>query len=153
MRYWSSKPVTDFNGSKARVQADMDAVAQGKAYFWAICQAPGGEVIGKCCLFNLHESNHRAEVGYLLNRRCWGRGFISEAVHCMIDYAFDQLNLHRLEADTDPENLGSLRVLEKLGFKPEGYFRERWLIGGQWLDSAMLGLLKSERVKMPQGEK
>lgn len=153
MRYWSSKPVQNLAGTRARVQADVDAAKQGKGLFWAICINPGGEVIGKCCLFDFNESNRRAEVGYVLNRSYWGRGLMTEAMRCMIDYAFDQLKLHRLEADTDPENRGSLRLLEKLGFKTEGHFRERWFIDDQWLDSTMLGLLVSERVKPPQGKK
>lgn len=149
MRYWSSVPVKNMAAARALVQADVDAVEQGKAWFWAICLKPGGEVIGKCVLFNFSERNYRAEVGYVLNRAYWGRGLMSEAVQCMTDFAFDLLGLHRLEADTDPENLGSLRLLEKLGFKKEGFFRERWFVGGQWLDSTMLGLLKTERVKLP----
>ena len=62
----------------------------------------------------------------------------------VLDYAFNVLELHRLEADTDPENAASLALLEKFGFRREGLFRERWYINGKWLDSVMLGLLKQD---------
>jgi RimJ/RimL family protein N-acetyltransferase len=52
--------------------------------------------------------------------------------------------LHRVEADVDPENGASIRLLERLGFQREGYFRERWFTFGSWKDSAMYGLLASD---------
>ena len=54
------------------------------------------------------------------------------------------MGLHRVEADVDPENAGSIRLLERLGFRREGLFRERWFTFGSWKDSAMFGLLLSE---------
>ena len=62
----------------------------------------------------------------------------------MVTFAFDDLGLHRLEADTDPGNTGSLRLLEKLGFRQEGLFRDRWFVYEEWQDSVMLGLLKPD---------
>jgi len=83
-------------------------------------------------------------VGYILNRKYWGKGLMTEALTCLLNHAFDTLDLHRLEADTDPDNSASLAVLEKLGFQREGYFRERWFVHGKWHDSVMLGLIRSE---------
>ena len=68
----------------------------------------------------------------------------SEAMSSVLDYVFKDLDFHRLEADTDPNNLASLALLEKLGFRREGYFRERWFVHEKWHDSVMLGLLRSE---------
>ena len=69
---------------------------------------------------------------------------MTEVMSSMIDFAFDELDLHRLEADSDTENTGSLALLEKLGFQHEGLFRQRWRVYGEWQDSAMLGLLKPD---------
>ncbi|HSM68108.1 MAG TPA: GNAT family protein, partial [Xanthomonadales bacterium] len=68
-----------------------------------------------------------------------------------IDHAFNGMGLHRLEADTDPANTGSLRLLERLGFQREGLFRQRWRVYGQWQDSVMLGLLKPDWLQARQG--
>ena len=99
-------------------------------------------MIGKCILFQYSADNRRAEIGYILNRDYWQQGLMFEALTAMIDFAFIRLNIHRLEADVDPENAGSLAILEKLGFKREGLFRDRWRVYDDWQDSVMLGLIK-----------
>ena len=99
-------------------------------------------MIGHFVLFNISKVNRRAEVGYILNREFWGRGYASEVLSRMIRYCFETEGMGRLEADVDPENTGSLKLLERHGFEREGYFRKRWYFRGQWLDSVMFGLLK-----------
>ena len=98
-------------------------------------------MIGKCILFRFNHANHHAEIGYILNRNYWRRGLMQQALEAVIEFAFTTLDLHRIEADVDPQNTGSLAILEKLGFEREGLFRERWLHDGAWVDSVMLGLL------------
>jgi RimJ/RimL family protein N-acetyltransferase len=65
-----------------------------------------------------------------------------QALEAVIGFSFKTLKLHRIEADVDPLNEGSLGVLEKLGFEREGLFRERWFLYGEWADSVMLALIK-----------
>jgi ribosomal-protein-alanine N-acetyltransferase len=144
MKYWSSEPVTDMAGAQKLVQADIDWVKDGHALLWAITLPSSDKVLGKCVLFQFSPENRRAELGYVLNRSHWGQGLMTEVLEAVIPYAFDRLNLHRIEVDTDPENGGSLRILEKLGFLHEGLFKDRWYVHGQWHDSAMLALLNSE---------
>jgi len=86
-------------------------------------------------------ANRRAEIGFMLNRDYWRQGLMYQALEAVITFAFDTLKLHRIEADTDPGNTGSLALLEKLGFEREGLFRERWFVNGKWDDSVMLALL------------
>ena len=74
----------------------------------------------------------------------WARGYVSEALPALIDHAFGPLELNRLEADIDPDNAASKRVLERHGFVPEGVLRERWIVRGKPSDSAMYGLLARE---------
>ena len=86
----------------------------------------------------------RAEIGYCLRSAHWGRGYMGEALSALIDHAFGVLKLRRLEADVDPNNAGSLRILDRMGFQREGLLRERWNVGGEIQDSALLGLLARE---------
>jgi [ribosomal protein S5]-alanine N-acetyltransferase len=86
----------------------------------------------------------RAELGYCLRSPFWRRGYMGEALAALIDYAFATLKLRRLEADVDPGNAGSVRLLERMGFTREGLLRERWNVGGQIGDSAFFGLLARE---------
>lgn len=144
MKYWSSEPMKGLDEAQKYVAQDLDAVNQGRAVIWSITEKNRDVAIGKCILFQFSESNRRAEVGYVLNRQYWGRGIMSEAMAAVIEYAFGDAGLHRLEADTDPDNAGSLKMLERLGFQREGLFRDRWFVYGVWQDSVMLGLLKTE---------
>ena len=144
MEYWSSQPVKSIEGARKLVQADVDWVKQGSAVLWAIAEPSSNKALGKCVLFQFSKENQRAELGYVLTRERWGIGLMTEVMTKVIDFAFDELGLHRLEADTDTLNAGSLALLGKLGFQQEGVFRQRWKVYGEWQDSAMLGLLKPD---------
>jgi RimJ/RimL family protein N-acetyltransferase len=102
-----------------------------------------GEVIGNVNLHRFFESNRRCEVGYAVATAHQGRGYASEALGAVIEYGFRELDLDRFEADINPANTASARVLERLGFRKEGYMPERWIIRGEKADSAFYGLLKS----------
>ena len=142
LEYFAREPIKDLQEAEQMVADNFSWEGDSKARFWAICLADSDQIIGTFTLFHIDEANRRAEVGYILNREFWGRGFASEALRRMIDYCFDEFGLARLEADVDPENLSSLKLLERHGFEREGYFRKRWLMRGKWFDSVMFGLLK-----------
>jgi RimJ/RimL family protein N-acetyltransferase len=67
-----------------------------------------------------------------------------EALHALLGFAFDVLDLHRIEADVDPRNVPSIRTLERLGFQREGYLRERWQVNGEIQDALFYGLLRPD---------
>jgi RimJ/RimL family protein N-acetyltransferase len=142
MLYWSSEPITSLEEADDRIQQEIDWHSKEKCFNWAIALPDSNQFIGKICLFQFNEQNRRAEIGYVLHRKHWGKGYMSEAMEFMLAFAFGELGLHRIEADTDPENLPSLALLEKFGFQREGLFRDRWFVHDKWHDSVMLGLLK-----------
>ncbi|MEW6131301.1 MAG: GNAT family protein [Acidobacteriota bacterium] len=144
MRYWSSPPMRELADAEALLQ-DIGAGFQQKTLFqWGVALTSTHQVIGTCTLFHLDSKNRRAEIGYALAREQWGKGIMQEALTALVDFAFNSLDLHRIEADVDPRNHKSLRLLERLGFIKEGLLRERWLVGGEVQDSMMLGLLRRE---------
>ena len=144
MKYWSDSPVPGLGEAESMIHADLALASKGAAIFWAVVLADTNEVIGKFTLMNHSVQNRRAEVGFILNRQFWGQGLMTEALTGVIEFAFNELGLHRLEADTDINNAGSLAVMEKLGFQREGLFRDRWHVHDQWQDSMMLGLLQPD---------
>jgi len=144
MKYWSSTPVTKIDDALEVLRQDLESDAKGNSMCWAVTLKGQDEMIGKCILFQFNQPNHRAEIGFILNRDYWRQGFMRQALEAVIDFAFTTLKLHRIEADVDPENAGSLGVLEKLGFQREGLFRDRWLLDNEWADSVMLGLVNSD---------
>jgi ribosomal-protein-alanine N-acetyltransferase len=83
------------------------------------------------------------EIGYILARDHWGKGIAAEAVSAVIDQLFAE-GQRRIFADTDPENTASLALLDRLGFKREGYLRAEWETHIGVRDSVILGLLSDE---------
>jgi RimJ/RimL family protein N-acetyltransferase len=84
------------------------------------------------------------EIGYIFARAAWGQGVAHESVACVIDHIFASMRARRIYADTDPDNSGSIALLERLGFVREGYLREEWETHIGVRDTALYGLLKRE---------
>jgi RimJ/RimL family protein N-acetyltransferase len=145
MRYWSSLPMTDVAEAHKLLEHVQDCFARKTLFQWGVAMNGKDEtIIGTCTLAHLDPNNRKAQVGYALGREHWGKGYINEALTALLDFAFGELNLHRVEADIDPYNDASIRVVEKLGFQREGYLRESWIIGGEVKDALYFCLLKRE---------
>jgi RimJ/RimL family protein N-acetyltransferase len=144
MEYWSKEPISSIKEAESLILQDIEWSESDKCICLGVALADSNLIIGKITLFQLDEQNRRAEIGYVLDWRHWDKGYMTEAMGWLLDYAFDELKLHRLEADTDPDNLPSLALLEKFGFAREGLFRDRWWVHGKWHDSVMLGLLDED---------
>ena len=115
--------------------------AAGAGLVLHITGAATGLVAGTVSLFALNRAQKRAEVGYALAANVWGRGYATEALKLAVDFAFETVGVARLEADIDPRNEASCRLVERIGFVREGLLRERWHVAGEATDSAMYGLL------------
>jgi ribosomal-protein-alanine N-acetyltransferase len=141
-RYWSSEAWTEMEQARQAIAATMAAYADGSGVRFGIALRGSGELIGNVSLHHFFEQNRRCEIGYALASKHWGQGYATEALGAAIQYGFDALDLNRIEADIDPRNIGSGRVLEKLGFKKEGFMPERWIVFGEFADTVNYGLLK-----------
>ncbi len=101
------------------------------------------ELIG---VINLNEivrgAFESAYLGYYIFSEFEKQGFMSEALNLLIDYAFDCLQLHRLEANIQPNNINSLRLVEQCGFVREGYSKKYLRIEGQWQDHVRYAITK-----------
>jgi RimJ/RimL family protein N-acetyltransferase len=144
MRYWSRPPMQERSEAEASVRRAKGFFPDRVGLRWSIARPSDDWMLGHVSLFNFSEQSGRADLGYGLAREHWRQGFMHEALTAVVDYAFGPLGLRRLEADTHPRNLASLRALERLGFAREGLLRERWQVGDEISDSAVLGLLARE---------
>jgi RimJ/RimL family protein N-acetyltransferase len=118
--------------------------ARGESIQYVLTDRASTLAIGTCLLFRYEESSARAELGYVLGRSHWGRGIMREALVAVIDCAFGAYGLRRLEAEVNPLNQASSRLLESLGFAREGQFRKRWIDKGVAHDTIIYGLLSDE---------
>ena len=141
-RYWSSGPWTGIEQARESIEQALADYANGTAARFAIELAEQPGMIGQVSLHKFVDASRRCEVGYALARPYWAQGYIGEALRAVLDYAFRELELNRVEADIDPDNVASARVLERLGFRKEGYMPERWIVHGEPADTAYYGLLR-----------
>ena len=144
MRYWSWPAFTDIGQARRLLDDIRTHAANGTLFQWGIALNDTDAVIGTATLYQLDRAHRRGEIGFALARRAWGGGYATEAITRLLRHAFEDLDLHRIEADPDPQNIASIRVLERQGFKYEGLLRERYFLNGVAMDAAWYGLLRRE---------
>lgn len=134
--FWSGPAHTSVEQTRAYVQETL-AIANSRV--WAITEA-GGEALGRVGLFVLREGV--GELGIIMRRDATGRGLASKAIKLVCDYAFNELGLHRLAADIDPDNSASLSLFLRAGFQREGLLRGNWKTHLGIRDTVMMGKLR-----------
>lgn len=111
-------------------------------YHFGIFLSTNDSLIGSVNLYQVRrEPVFNAIVGYVLDQEQNGKGYMTEAVKQLVDFAFNTIHLHRLEAGVMPHNIGSIRVLEKAGFQKEGIARSNVKINGEWKDHQILAII------------
>lgn len=108
---------------------------------WGIALKNEPKLIGTVVLMNFKKEHYRAEFGYALHPDHWRKGIMNEVAEAVIAYAFNEIKLHSLEANINPGNTGSQKLLEKNGFVREAYYKENFFWEGKFLDSAIYSLL------------
>ncbi|MBM6497960.1 GNAT family N-acetyltransferase [Flavobacterium macrobrachii] len=104
-------------------------------------------IIGRCGLHNWNKEHQRAEIGYTISDENFKRkGLMTEAVSSIIDYGFNELKLHRIEALVGSYNIPSLKIIENNFFIKEGLLRQHYLIAGKFVDSVVYSLLHNEYI-------
>jgi ribosomal-protein-alanine N-acetyltransferase len=115
---------------------------------WAIEEKKSKQLIGTMGFWRIEKENYRGEIGYILNPKWHNKGIMHEALSVAIPFAFEQLQLHSIEAVIDPENIASAKLLEKNNFRREGLFKENCFYEGKFLDSAVYSLVKGIDYKL-----
>lgn len=111
---------------------------------WIIEDKHSKAVAGYCLIFKLDRINCRAEIGYALKPEYWGKGIAKETIEKLAEFGFREMKLHSIEANINPNNINSRKVLEKAGFKKEAHFRENYFYNGKFLDSEIYCIIESD---------
>ncbi|MDR1435650.1 MAG: GNAT family N-acetyltransferase [Puniceicoccales bacterium] len=114
--------------------------------YWAITDIESGRLIGITSL-TLDCHNRKGDIGYWLDKGHWGRGLMTESCWSVVHYGFDDLKLHRVEISHMIGNIGSQKVIEKLGFQLEGVTREAHYKDGRFMDVKIYGMLDVDFVR------
>ncbi len=109
------------------------------------------EVIGSASVWTTSPEHRAGELGYTIRRDCWGDGHASEVARLLVELGFDQLGLERLAATCDPENVASVRVLEKAGLRREGLLRGLYVVRGRRRDRLVFGCLRTDLIETRSG--
>ncbi|KWX73144.1 GNAT family N-acetyltransferase [Paenibacillus jilunlii] len=152
-KIWSDPAVTKFmnvscftneNQAKAMINLLDNLYQEGKAIRFSIINIESNEIIGSCGYNSLDFEDAKAEIGYDLAKSFWGKGYASEAIRSLLDYAFSSLNLNRIEAKVEPENVNSIKLLQKLDFTFEGSLRQCERVDGRLKDLNIYSRLISD---------
>ena len=125
-----------------RIKTNNERSENDLYYSFGIFLKETEEFIGIIMLAEVLRGNLQScFVGYYLDEAQNGKGFTTEAVQLVVDYAFNELKLHRIEAGVMPHNIGSIKVLLKSGFHKEGIAKKNVKINGKWEDHQVLAIL------------
>ncbi len=114
------------------------------SYHFAAVLRADDRLIGWCGLSLKDRDRQIAELGYDLDRACWGAGYMTEAARALVGWGFAALRLHRVYAECHPANAASRRIVQKLGMTYEGHLRENIWVKGSWWDTIVYAVLEHE---------
>ncbi len=154
LAFWGDDAVTEYTDFESySSMAKIEEIIHGiRSYFekqggirFGIFLKDGGKLIGTCG-FNswVTERGNRGEIGYDLHQNYWRQGYMYEALKEILQYGFQEMKLHRIEADVDPHNVASQKLLEKIGFTKEGCLRDVGYWKGQYWTNWIYGILENE---------
>jgi ribosomal-protein-alanine N-acetyltransferase len=109
---------------------------------WAITLKDNTQLIGIIGHYRIQTENYRAEIGYMILPQYHGKGIAAEAIKAVVEYGFEEMQLHSIEAIIDPENQASEKVLLKSGFVKEAHIKENEYYNGKFIDTVIYSLLR-----------
>ena len=144
VRYLGRPPQT-LEQVRIRLQRMRDDMDRGEAAFWVMTDPGADWALAYLGFFRWDAPHQTAELGYVVSPSRWGQGLMREVLPVLVRHGFEVLGLHRMEARIDPGNVASIKLVERLGFRPEGALRDRTLNEDGTRERLLLfGLLRPE---------
>ncbi|HTI15311.1 MAG TPA: GNAT family protein [Dictyobacter sp.] len=140
---WTQRTEVDVR-SFVRMFCNWSKETPRRRFQIAIVLKENGRLIGNGGLRKYAAHSEIADIGYELDPRYWGRGYATEAARRLLQFGFEELNLHRIWADCIEENTASAHVLEKIGMRYEGLQRETEWMKGRWWSIKLYGMLEKD---------
>ena len=141
MRYIDRPLAQTTEDALALIQLITDMLQKNEAITWGIFRKEGSSLLGTIGFWRIQKEHYRAEIGYLLHPTLQGQGLMQEAVKAVLQYGFETMQLHSVEANVNPANAASIKLLERSGFLREAHFKENYFYNGRFLDSLIYSLL------------
>lgn len=144
LMFSASSPMNSLEKAIELIDRFNNSFKQKTAIQWAITVKENDTLIGTCGSYDWDKKDRKIDIGYLLIPSVWGKGYATEAARAMIKWNFDNLNIHRIQADCTSGHTASENVLLKCGFVEEGIWRESCWEHGRFVDIKQFGLLQKE---------
>ena len=144
MKYIDKTPAETLDDADEFITKITELEKNNEVVTWAIVLKGDSKLIGTICYWNIQKEHYRAEIGYVLHPDYWGKGIMQEALLEIFSYGFNVMKLHSIEANVNPDNSASIKLLEKNNFSREAYFKENYFYDGKFLDTAIYSLLTNE---------
>lgn len=142
MKYIDREKTKSLEEAVAFIQKVNANIDNNESIMWAITlQDNPNTLIGNIGFWRIMNQHYRSEIGYMLHPDFWNMGIMKEALLAAINFGFNEIKLHSIEAHINPENTASGVLLEKTGFIREAYFKEDFYFRGKFIDSAIYSLL------------
>ncbi|MBQ3761463.1 MAG: GNAT family N-acetyltransferase [Clostridia bacterium] len=135
---------TSVSDTKAYIRYMLRKYRAGEPSSWCIVEKSTDKVVGTIGYMWYQKDNSSAEVGYSLARRCWNRGYMTEALRAVLDYTFRELGFNRVEAQHETDNGASGAVMRKCGMQKEGTLRSRLYNKGKYVDVDLYAILRKD---------
>ena len=145
MRYIPRPLAKSREDAMSHIDMVTKAVHNNESILWAITYKENNELIGMICLLRFQLEHFRTELGYILHPAFHRQGIMHEALQPVIDYAFNILKFHSIEAVIDPENAASEKLLLKNHFVKEAHLKENEYYDGRFLDTVIYSLLNKAK--------
>lgn len=142
MKFIPRPLVTNLDDAIAHIDMINDKIEKNQGINWGMVIKGTSKIIGIIGHYRIQPENHRSEIGYMFLPEHHGKGYATEAIKAIVNYGFNDMNLHSIEAVIDPENSASEKTLLKNGFVKEAYILENELFEGKFWDTVIYSLLK-----------
>ena len=132
---------SSIEGARKHLRVKSNAFKQKKNLTWGIVKRGSMAIVG-ACFYRAFEQRSKAELSYYLASPYWRQGIMTEALDVIVSFGFAAMELHRIQAYVQPDNLAAIRVIEKTGFRREGVLRKyHYSKEKGWVDKALYARL------------
>lgn len=149
MRFMDRPMTKNIEDTREFIKSINAGIDKNESITWGVKLKNDTRLIGTIGFTLIYKEHYRAEIGYILHPDFHGKGIMREAMTRVLSYGFDDLKLHSIEANVNPGNTSSIKLLERNNFVREAYFRENYYFEGNFLDTAIYSLLcqKYEKIR------
>jgi ribosomal-protein-alanine N-acetyltransferase len=151
MKYLDRPKARSIEDAAGFIDMINNALENNEGITWGISLKDDPKLIGNIGFWRIEKGNYRAEIGYALHPAYHKKGIMYEAMKAVLNYGFNVIGLHSVEANINPANTASAKLLEKTGFIKEAHFRQNYFFEGKFLDSVIYSLIAPPKTTSGKG--